>query len=156
MEIALHYPYIIPSLDWMKQSLLLSDRISSIVPPGYRPGDDFPPGTAHRDLEPHLRWLENEGHWVGVQPVRSIWRRELGNVIDHLLEGDIRKDLDTPSYSERLDYKLRYSFVPRKAGDRAVLRALVESGLAEFRHTDHGGRLWVSRRTLYAVTSMIA
>jgi len=48
---ALYFPYIEPPEPWIKQSLLLSDTLSSIVP-----AEDHMEGLPHV-----LKWLEGEG-----------------------------------------------------------------------------------------------
>ena len=140
----------------MKQSLLVFDSISSIVPQTYRRGDAFPAGTVHLELEPHLRWLENEGHW---RPVYGADYFPVDFVIAHLRETYAQSALDIPAfslYAEENTYSLAYAKF-----EASARRALIEAGLAEERpfRSPEGRvdkRLWVSRHTLYTIMAAMA
>lgn len=54
-QISLYYPMVEPPADWLRQSLLLAERLSSIVPPGFEP------------LHGDLLWLENSGYYSGTE-----------------------------------------------------------------------------------------
>ena len=51
-QVALYYPYVSPPTGWLKQSLLMFERLSSIVAPGTRPASG------------DLGWLASEGVWT--------------------------------------------------------------------------------------------
>jgi hypothetical protein len=77
MEVALYYPSIVPPLQWMKQSLLFFDKISSIVPRYYKVDKlDLPDFIDNQDNVKTLRWLERDEHWI---PVKS---DEVGETAD--------------------------------------------------------------------------
>lgn len=60
-DVALYYPYIVPSDGWLKANLLLFDEVRSIAPIGI-------------DIEeesPLLRWLVDEGLWRAESPPES-------------------------------------------------------------------------------------
>jgi hypothetical protein len=64
MEVALYYPNIVPPLDWMKQSLLFFDSISSVAPMDHALRDDLIKGSAEPEVAEAWRWLENGGYWT--------------------------------------------------------------------------------------------
>lgn len=80
---ALYFPYIEPPEPWIKQSLLLSDTLSSIVP-----ADDRMEG-----LPPSLQWLESEGLY---RP--AVVRDGLGPDYVSDVEDVLLKFADEPEY----------------------------------------------------------
>jgi len=51
-EVSLYYPYIEPPVQWIKQSMLISDELTSMVP------SDF----EHPESQ-DIQWLQSEGYW---------------------------------------------------------------------------------------------
>ncbi len=82
MHVALYYPSVVPPPSWVKQSLLLFDAVSSIVPPGF-------------DLrgEPDLHFMDAEGLWRRAEVDPSIgdfasFRAEVRNALDDFARDD--------------------------------------------------------------------
>jgi hypothetical protein len=147
MEVALYYPYIVPPLAWMKQSLLFFDSISTIVPIGYEGGADLPALTANDDNANALQWLEKEGHWIPVTSQfmgdERHFTYDLFRAINALVEAKAgHEDLSKVETSELIGSKLAERFQKR----------IVSSGLA----TVKGKYLEMPTYALYAIQSVIA
>lgn len=124
-QISLYYPRIEPPTAWIRQALLISERVTSLVPPGFHP------------LAGDLLWLENEGYYSGTE-VR--WFGELEDYLDEV-RGALEKfaaspamrmgaDVDPASVSTlrlgKLDHSVEQSLVdlnlatPRR-GERSLI-----------------------------------
>jgi hypothetical protein len=85
-QVSLYYPYIEPPVEWMKQALLISDAISSIVPPNQlRLNDD-------------MTWLSDQGLWRG-----TLVRWPYGEIAAYRseIEGTLLEFADVPRYRIR-------------------------------------------------------
>jgi hypothetical protein len=147
MDVALYYPYIVPPLAWMKQSLLFFDTISTIVPIGYRGRVDLPALTANDDNADALQWLEKEGHWI---PVTSDFMGDERQFTYDLFRA-INALAEVKAGHEDLSKVETSDLIGRKLAERFQKR-IVSSGLA----TVKGKYLEMPTYALYAIQSVIA
>jgi Family of unknown function (DUF6236) len=135
-EVALYYPYVSPPTAWLKQSLLLFEKLSSIVAPTTRAPDG------------DLGWLESKGVWTPTYvrlDYTADYRDEIETSLLEFADNDNyrvgsfgsteRYDL-TPIYAEKLADQLEWSMETlelarrRRNGDLLVHRNVAAIVLA--------------------------
>lgn len=144
-EIALYYPHIIPPLSWIKQSLLMFDRISTIVPMDYEFG--LIPSQMVNDQESTtLRWLEDRGDWIPAS-TEYLDYQDYFDDLSRTIEA-----LPRPNSKHVKKYDLSPSFLVGGKLTEKFQRLLVRRGIASVQ----GPRLLMPTYALHAIQAVIA
>src|SRR5215467_11916737 len=146
MDLALYYPFIIPSQNWMKQSLLFFDGIASIVPEDfdYRP---LSPSLTNYDNLADLEWLQAEGLWYPTY---------VHDISSDLFERELQLEIATLSHHPELrDEAGRAPLLSTILSDKFA--DFVEDWLLHARIAQRsGGNLAVPDYALLAIMSVAA